>query len=693
MRKKILFPLGLTLIGLLLSFLKPPFFEILEGKLYDVHFALRGPVPESDQIVIAVIDEKSISQIGRWPWPRSIFAQLFEELVAQGARIVAPDIFFSDPSIGEQGTLHDAAMTTALIRHPEIYTGYYFLTTPEELKESALDREALNQNFEDLRNDAIDVDYKTGGKAAAGIQNIYRPFSRYLTGKRQGFFNVIHGSDGTVRALPLLISHREKVFPSFPLQIALGTIGRKDPLAFLKRLRLDSEGRFFVNFRHRGGSFTRISAVDVLEGDQTTVVKDRIVLVGATAAGLEDQHPTPVDPAMASVDLAANVLDNMIQGDLLRNDRLTELVSSVLILFAGILLALLLPRFNAAVGLLLFLSLTAFQSILLHFVFIKFQWALQNIYPLFSSFLVYGGTTLYRYFGEEKEKRFISETFQHYLSPDVIRELTDNPNKLRLGGERKELTVFFSDIREFSSMVETTPPETLVSFLNSYLTPVTNIILEQKGLLDKYIGDAVMAVFGAPLPEPDHPRLACQAAVDTVRLIKAEQETWVKEFGIPKLRIGIGINTGMMTVGNMGSERRFDYTVLGDAVNLASRLEGLNKYYTTNILISQSTYEKVKNHFPFREIDDVKVKGKRQSVRIFELLVDPLSAEEKMLPIFAEALHFYRRGDFKEARNLFEKCLLLDPKDGPSQLFVERCREYEKNPPEDWEGVTAFKVK
>jgi adenylate cyclase len=383
----------------------------------------------------------------------------------------------------------------------------------------------------------------------------------------------------------------------------------------------------------------------------------------------------------------------MIRKDLLRKDLLTDILSKVLILLFGLTLAVALPRLRALTGFLLFAALTSAQWLILHLFFIKFQWVLQNIYPLFSGFLVYGGTTLYRYLVEEREKRFISATFEHYLSPHVIQELTQNPDKLRLGGEKKELTIFFSDIRDFASIVETTPPETLVGFLNGYLTPVTDIILDQKGLLDKYIGDAVMAVFGAPLFDPDHPRKACESAVSIMRLIKSSQEKWQNEFKVPKIRIGIGINTGIMTVGNMGSERRFDYTVMGDAVNLGSRLEGLNKFYGTNVLISQSTYEKVKDHFPFREVDEVQVKGKKERIRIYELLVDPVSAQEQMIPIFSKGLAAYRAGNFKTARDLFDRCQILVPQDGPTTLFLERCQQYAENPPTDWEGVTSFKVK
>ncbi len=695
MKKVLLLALLLTGISLLISWSRPSFFETVEKKLYDVHFALRGPVPISGKVVLITIDEKSINKLGRWPWPRSTFSRIFEELVAEGARIVAPDIFFADPSRGPIGEQNDAMLAKTLRENSNIFTGYYFLMTHEEIEESNLSPERLEENLRNVRGSALEVPFRPPGlKEAIGIQDTLPIFSNLPGGKRQGFFNMIGDPDGTVREVPVLIGYQGAVFPSLQLQVALSVIGDdEDPLPLLKRLRLNREGRFLVNFRGDTRLFPRVSAADLLEEDQSFLVADRIVLVGATAAGLEDFRPTPIGPTIASVVLTANIIDNMIQGDLLRKDSLTDLLSRLLILATGLILAFGLSRVKALPGFLLFLSLLLAEALLLHFLFLKWRCVLQNIYPFFSCFFVYGGTTIYRYLVEEKEKRFISETFQHYLSPDVIRELTAHPEKVRLGGERKELTVFFSDIRDFTTIVEETKAETLVAFLNSYLTPVTDVILSQKGLLDKYIGDAVMAVFGAPLPEPDHPELACQAAVEMIRLVKKERERWATEFKVLKLRIGIGINTGPMTVGNMGSERRFDYTVVGDAVNLASRLEGLNKFYGTQILVSQSTFEPVKNLFPFRELDEARVKGKKQAVRIYELMADLQTAQEKILPLFREALERYKGGQFGPAMELFQKCLILDPKDGPSTLFLSRCQEYMKRPPEDWEGVTQFKEK
>ena len=696
MKKLFSVALGLTLIGLLLSVVRPAFFETLEGKLYDLHFALRNPVPRSDRIVVVAIDEKSLQSLGRWPWPRGVIARIFETIISKGARVVVPDIFFAEPSGGPLGQKNDEAMAQTLRNHPNIFMGYFFLMSPEELKESSISDKKLEENFRFLQDSALSFEPDSPAiqrlkkiRKPLGIQGTLPIFSDLPGGRRHGFFNILSDPDGTVRATSLLMAYRGNIFPSLALQVVMALVDHPGP-AFIDRLRLDPAGDFLINFRGSGTAFPRMSVDDLLKDQESVSLKDKVVFVGATAAGLVDNRPTPVGPAVSSDVLAANVIDNILEGDFLRRDSLTDLFSRLLILAVGFLLAVCLPQMKPAPSFFLFLGVMVAQALILHLFFARVGWVLQSFYPLFSGFLVYGGTSLYGYLVQEKEKRFISETFGHYLSHDVIQELTAHPEKVRLGGEKKELTVFFSDIRDFATIVEATPAETLVDFLNKFLTPVTDVIFQHKGLLDKYIGDAVMAVFGAPLYEPDHPRLACQSAVDIIRMVNASRGKWEKEFNISGLRLGIGLNTGLMTVGNMGSERRFDYTVLGDAVNLASRLEGLNKFYGTSLLVSHSTYEKVKELFLFRELDQVQVKGKKETIRIYELLVDPPFHSEKMLPLFSEALQVYRQGSFAKAKSLFETCLTLAPDDGPSRLLIERCGQMEANPPKDWLGVTTF---
>ncbi len=689
MKKFFLVALFLTACGIGLSVLRPPFLEGVEGRLYDLRLSLRRPPAPSGRLVLVTVDEKSLQEVGRWPWSRGLVARLFEEIVLRGAQFVVPDIFFAEPSQGAVGERNDRSLSETLHRYPNIFMGYYFLLTPQELEDSALEEETLRRNLQNIAASALPQGSQDLiPRRALGVQDTLPIFSN-LSGGRQGFFNFVADPDGTVRSPPLLIEAGGRLFPSMALQVALAASGGASSEA-IAPLHLNRQGDFLVNYRGGGPVFSRVSAVDFLREEEGVSLKDKIVLVGAIAEGLEDHRPTPIGSETPSVVLAAHIIDNLIQGDILRSDRLTDLLSQGMLLLAGIFLGLVLPRVKPAQGFFIFLGLIVVEAALIYGAFVGVRWVLPAFYPLFGTFLVYGGGSFYGFLLEEERKRFVSDTFQRYLSPDVIAELTEHPERIRLGGEKKELTVFFSDIRDFSSIVEVTPPDVLVDFLNSYLTPVTDIIFRNKGLLDKYIGDAVMAVFGTPLPEPEHPRLACQAAVETLRFIKDSQEKWREEFGVPLLRVGIGINTGLMTVGNLGSERRFDYTVMGDAVNLASRLEGLNKYYGTTLLVSASTYEKAGGAFPFREIDLVQVKGKKERTRLYELIVDPSFDVDKLLPLFAEALRLYREGAFRAAKRLFTQCLVLAPEDGPSRLFLERSAQYEENPPEGWEGVTTF---
>ena len=694
MKKFLLIGVVLALIGILVAWIEPPFLETVDRKLRDIHFALRGAIPSSGKVAIVTIDEKSLQEIGRWPWSRKLVGRLFEELVSRGARLVVPDIFFAEPSAGVVGAGSDRAMAEILHKHSNIFMGYYFLLTPQEIEESSLDPETLAQNLLQIRGSALSFVPKPKEiRQALGVQDTLPIFSNLPGGRRHGFFNLLEDEDGTVRETPLLVREGDMVFPSMGLQAALAVSGLPDDRD-LALIPMNVQGDFLVNYRGTGSAIPeipKISACDFLQGRPTPSLEGKIVLVGATATGLEDNHPTPVDPTTPSVVLSAHLIDNLVAGDFLRKDRMTRLISLSLILLFGLVLGLLFPRARPTTSFFIFLTLMIAEAVGIHLFFVRLGWVLQNVYPLASGVLVYGGLSFYGFLAEEKKKRFISETFERYLSSDVIQELTDHPEKVRLGGERKELTVFFSDIRDFSAIVETTPPEVLIEFLNSYLTPVTDIIFRHKGLLDKYIGDAVMAVFGAPLDEPDHPRLACRSAVDIMRLIAASQGKWRSEFKIPRLDIGIGINTGPVTVGNMGSERRFDYTVIGDAVNVASRVEDLNKYYGTSLLVTEGTYEKARDGFVFREIDVVQVKGKKERTRLYELIVDPPYEPDRLIPLFAEGLRLYRSGSFREARRLFGQCLILVPGDGPACLFQERCLQMEKSPlPEGWDGLTVF---
>jgi adenylate cyclase len=302
---------------------------------------------------------------------------------------------------------------------------------------------------------------------------------------------------------------------------------------------------------------------------------------------------------------------------------------------------------------------------------------------------VFVAVTVHRYVIEEREKRKIRSTFQFFVSPGVVDEILKDPGKLKLGGERKVLTVLFSDIRDFTHLSENLSPDTLTKLLNLYLTPMTDIVFKHQGTLDKYMGDAIMAIFGAPLAQNDHAERACHTALDMVEALRDFQKKWEID-GIPEISMGIGINSGPMSVGNMGSDILFDYTVVGDHVNLGSRLENLNREYETNIIISEFTHKYIGDAFICRELDIVRVRGRREPVRIFELLAREGSYHQwsafKML--FEKGLMAYRSKQWGEGIREFEEALKIRADDGPTKLYLRRCRLFQKKTPSPkWDGV------
>jgi adenylate cyclase len=317
--------------------------------------------------------------------------------------------------------------------------------------------------------------------------------------------------------------------------------------------------------------------------------------------------------------------------------------------------------------------------------------------PSLAAIFTFVGTGGYQFISEQKEKRMIKGMFQHYLAKDLVDELIANPDKLKLGGDKKELTVFFSDIEGFTSISEGLPPERLLNCLNEYLSAMTDIILENDGLLDKYIGDAIVAVWGAPIMREDHAILACRAALIMQKRLTELRQEWERD-GKPEFKSRMGVNTGFMTIGNVGSHQRLSYTVIGDTVNLASRLEAINKQYQSYIIISQSTYEEAKEQFQVRELDLITVKGKTEPVRIYQLLEEagvPLPQEQlQLIQFFSEGLKFYREQAWEKSISCFEQALKIQPHDYPSKLYLERGYHFLKNPPpSDWNGVWVYETK
>ena len=738
----------LVVIGLVVLYiLAPRFIDILELKALDLRFLIRGPIKPGPDVVIAVIDEKSVDEIGRWPWPRSKIAELITKLSQDGAKSVGFDIGFFEPDENTNISLidrlnnevrrlgvQDQALSALFKRERDradndlilaqaiknsttpVVLGYFFHIsrdesvahiTPQQIKEK-IDN-VINGNYSFVRMSSPDLELSQGT-----IYKAFLPESNIPTLARaaqaSGYFNMFPDIDGTVRWVPMVIQCRDKYYQPLSLQalrfflgdvpasLSVTDIGVESISVGSYKLPTDEMGRLLVNYRGPGQTFPHYSITDILSNRFAPgTFKDKIVLVGATAVGIYDLRVTPFDSIFPGIEIHANILDNILQQDFLVRPGWVAVLDLAAIIVIGLFLGLILPRFSAIVGPLLGVGLTAVFGVANYVMFTRGLW-INFTYPLMTLLLVYSSITVFRYVTEERERKKIKGAFSYYVNPSVVTEMLKYPDKLKLGGDKRVMTVLFSDIRNFTTISERLEPEALVHLLNQYLTIMTDLVFKYDGLVDKYIGDAVMAVWGAPLIQPDHAILACRSSLEMMRALEGLREKWQAEDpNIPFIDIGIGLNSGPMVVGNMGSETRFDYTVMGDAVNLGSRLEGANKQYGTHIIIGEVTYAQVKEVFYCRELDSVAVKGKEKPVCIYELLGEIGQVPDETLRLaraFHQGLSAYKNRQWDQAHQIFSTIHSHYPQDKPTELYLERVRELRENPPQaDWDGVFVMKTK
>ena len=604
----------MTLMVLGIYYLDPHFLNILELKTLDLRFLSRGKIPTSEKVALVTIDEKSLDELGRWPWPRTRMAQLLDALVKAEAGVVGFDIVWAEPD--ENSDLKsltavkqklaelklsnreldrflaealktadsDRILAESLARSQRGILGYFFHFSPREGagkggKEPPKDPPPLT-SFNLVKFTSEEAARVPLFEASYPEVNI-PVLSQAAEGA--GYFNIFPDPDGTVRWAPLVIKYQDRFYcaPSLavlqkymegsPLALRIAEFGVEQVRLGKLSIPTNEEGRVLINYRGPQKTFPHYSATDVIHGRvPPKAFQGKIVLVGATAIGIYDMRVTPFEHVFPGLEIHANVIDSILQGQFLHRPNWITLVDILIIAGVGLILGGLLPRVKALWGALvgggLFLSVLALGKILF-----ESQGVWMNLtYPTLNLVFIYLGVTGYRYMTEEREKKKIRGAFQYYLTASVVEEMLKNPDKLKLGGEKKDLTVLFSDIRGFTSISENMTPEGLVKLLNEYLTSMTDMVFKHDGLLDKYIGDAVMAVWGAPLDQPDHAKRACLTALDMLDELHRLQKKWSAE-GLPVLNIGIGVNAGPMVVGNMGSDRRFNYTVMGDCVRRTER--------------------------------------------------------------------------------------------------------------------------
>lgn len=694
--------IGLFVSVVILIFYRFSLFEPFELKTLDWRFKiLSSPDEASSEIVIVVVDQKSLDYYERmesipWPWPRSLYQPVIDLVALGGARALIFDILFTERS--GYGYEDDKYFEDVVKDRGNVYMPIFMSKKEHEL-DLALEEHLVSERTVPV-DDESEVDWED-------YRSVVLPLDGLVMGAR-GLGNVMMNpdGDGVYRRVPLLSKYREKFFPSLALSAVKGILGVKrfsvDRANRLhigrKTVPLQEDGTVLVKYYGGAATYQYYSIASLIEswvrleeGVEPVVepveFRGKIVLVGLTAPGLFDLKPTPLSSVYPGVEVHATVIDNIMQETFLRRAGVLTVLLYVLVinLLCGIVasyfvrLRVLIPLVCGCMAAPFLLALGSFSSNL---------W-LDLVSPEVGVVLTFVLTSIVSYSTEGRQRRFIKNAFTHYLSPSVIDELVGNPERLRLGGERRELTVFFSDIEGFTTFSEKLPPEELSEMLCEYLSQMTDIILSHGGTLDKYEGDAIMAFWGAPLPQLDHAQRACVTALECQAAL-AEIRRQFSSRGWPLLYARIGLNSGEMAVGNMGSRERFDYTVLGDNVNLGSRLEGANKQFGTWVMISESTWQLVKDDLEARELDVIRVKGKETPVRVYELLAKKGELPEekaKSVELFGTGLALYRKRRWKEAMEVFSKL----PDDPPSAVFRRRCTELLRSPPpENWDGVYSM---
>jgi adenylate cyclase len=619
----------------------------------------------------------------------------FAQAIERSGRVVLGNFFLysqSDLAGLDQATLDRDAALLAFFSFPQARTTH--------ADPGRVDLLNLIRNYEDLKL------LPHGAEANLGI------FGDALRGEQSatGFFNVQSDPDGVVRHSLLVLPYgRSKDYKEWDLYASIDVqavrlfLGLRNDDVILYygptgvvsldfgpalRVRPDAVGRTIINFQGPVRTFPYHSIGDVVNRNfPPGTFKDKLVLVGASATGIGDLRSTPYGGLdYPGVEVHANVIDNILnQNFLARGASQVAVDLSMILLFGipvGFWLAVTQPRWMW-IGLTLLVPFAGY----VYFVFLKDAW-LNFTMPALTLTANVGLLALYRVLVEDREKQKIRTSFQQYLSPEVIRRLLENPGLVK--PRKTEITTMFSDIRDFTTISESLDPQMLALLLNHYLTQMTKVVFDQQGTLDKYIGDAIMAFWGAPFENGNHAKDACRAALQMMQQLSELQKQWAAE-NKPVLNIGIGIHTGIASVGNMGSELRYGYTAMGDAVNLASRLEGLNKEFRTHILTSAATYEAAgSSNFVFRELDRIRVKGKTRPVTIYELVSSHQDAPEhsERLEMFAQGRAHYEQRQWREAQQVFECVLARWPDDGPSRTFWKRCQEYLFEEPEpNWDGI------
>jgi adenylate cyclase len=643
---------------LFLYYAQNSFLEAFEAKTYDLRFKnLRGPILPDPDIAIIAIDDKSIAELGRFPWSRDRYAHLIDRLAAAKAKVVLFDAFFPERENAKDDRLFASAIKRA--GNVVLAAALHF-----DKKGRAI---SITRSLPEIE------------KGAAGI----------------GLINQIPDDDGVMRRIPLVLEKDGKQMPSLGLvgaMLALGetkfTLKDFDIELGNRRIPVAGDYKMWINYVGGPGVYPHYSFADVMNGRvPVEKLKDKIVFVGATALGIYDLRVTPFDKNVPGVELHATVTDNIISERFIRQSGIESLIDMAFIVVMGALAYFLTARLHQSRAIPATIVLLSGYIWFTTYMFNHGHW-ISMIYPVISvviSILVGSG---FRYLVLERSAREMRSMFSSYLSPKLVARLEKDPEAAKIGGDNKEVTVLFTDIKGFTSFSEAHPPQEVVSRLNEYLGAMVQVIEQRDGTIDKFIGDGIMAYWGAPLAQPDHAKLAidCIKAID--ESMKGLRNKWLA-VGMEPFTIRGGIQSGEVVAGNVGlAGKKMEYTVIGDTVNQAARLEGTAKYYGVNYLVGEETYQRTRDVCRYREVDKIRVVGKHMPVTIYEPLEGLSRLDQPTAKRFDIALTLYRAKEWEQARSGFKEVLDAVPEDKPSKIYVERCEYFMQNaPPADWDGV------
>ena len=650
-----------TLTTVALYIVYPRFIEELEDRTLDLRFWIRGTKDPGQDTVIVAIDEKSLSEVGRWPWSRLVQARLVERIKEEGARLIGLDLFYSESESAES----DARLAQALEKARPLVMGLPLLVSEEEISHSQFETDTEESEQEGRYPDFLDRSVfmrikQVSVEKTFGIKEAYDSLPPVEPiGSATEFLGHVYSlpePDGTLRRDILVLRYQYEYFPSFPLQLARLALGLRLEEMVLRIgegvhlgerfIPPDEYGRLLINYYGKEQTFTHYSATDVLSGRiPPDALRDKVVLVGTSAIGTYDQKVVPFSNNYPGVEKNATVLANILQESYVHHTWIHKVIDVLTILIIGLGLGVALTRLKGVWGTALAGGLLVALLLWLQWMFVWQGWWLNAVMPMSTLLFVYTAMTLERYLIEERKAREIRAMFTNYVNPKIVEELVSDPEKARLGGQRKELTILFSDVRGFTTFSEQHQPEQVVESLNEYLKAMTEVVFQWDGTLDKFVGDCIMVFWGAPVDQANHAELGVRCAIQMAAELKRLQERCRAE-GKPFLDAGIGINTGEVLVGNMGAEgKKMDYTVIGDSVNLAARVEGLTRKYDARILITEYTYRKIQHlvesregetsqnrlgQVEFQEKPPVQVKGKAKPVTVYDVVHLPLGNESSV---------------------------------------------------------------